>query len=126
MYARVQLTVDTRADALTVPRNAVIDFEGRQGVFVAGPAAAGTSGAAQAQTANVMTAKFVPVQLGIRDGENIEVRSGLQEGARVITTGAGALKDGDRIVAAGGQPGGSGAGGERANGGGQQPRGSSR
>ena len=47
-----------------------------------------------------MTAKFLPVQVGIRDGEHIEVTSGLQDGARVITTGAGALKDGDRIVAA--------------------------
>ena len=47
-----------------------------------------------------MTAKFLPVQTGIRDGEHIEITSGLQDGTRVITTGAGALKDGDRIVAA--------------------------
>ena len=46
------------------------------------------------------TVKFLPVQTGIRDGEHIEVVAGLQDGARVITTGAGALKDGDRIVAA--------------------------
>ena len=64
-----------------------------------------------------MTAKFLPVQTGIRDGEHIEITSGLQEGARVITTGAGALKDGDRIVAAtpeGGRgPGREGRGGDR-------------
>jgi hypothetical protein len=47
-----------------------------------------------------LTAKFLPVQTGIRDGEHIEITRGLQDGARVITTGAGALKDGDRIVAA--------------------------
>ena len=47
-----------------------------------------------------MTAKFLPVETGIRDGENVEIVSGLHDGARVITTGAGALKDGDRIVAA--------------------------
>jgi RND family efflux transporter MFP subunit len=121
MYARVQLTVDTRADALTVPRNAIIDFEGRQGVFIAGQAAAGTAGGAQA--ADAMTAKFTPVQTGIRDGENVEVRSGLQEGARVVTTGALALRDGDRIVAASGERGGgrSGVGrsGQRTNGTGQ-------
>ena len=127
MYSRVQLTVDTRQSALTVPRNALIDFEGRPGVFIASAAPAGTSGSAQSPGAAAMTAKFVPVQVGIRDGEHIEIRSGVQEGARVITTGAGALKDGDRIVAAGGERGGrSGQRGERANSGGQQPQGSSR
>jgi RND family efflux transporter MFP subunit len=117
MYARVALTVDTRQDALTVPRNAVVDLDGRAGVFVATQAAAGTSGGA-GQGAAVMTAKFVPVQTGIRDGEHIEIRSGVQDGARVITTGAGALKDGDRIVAATGERA-RGARGERANNGGQ-------
>ena len=47
-----------------------------------------------------MTAKFLPVEVGIRDGEAIEITKGLENGARVITTGASALKDGDRIVAA--------------------------
>lgn len=129
MYARVQLTVDTRADALTVPRNALIDVDGKPGVFIAAPAAAGTTGGGAAQQGDaVMTAKFVPVQTGIRDGERIEIRSGIQDGTRVITTGAGALKDGDRIVAATGERGrgrGS-APGERANGGGQQLQGSDR
>jgi hypothetical protein len=39
----------------------------------------------------------------------------LNDGARVITTGAGALKDGDRIVAAASGDGRSGSRGERAN-----------
>jgi membrane fusion protein, multidrug efflux system len=134
MYARVDLTVDSRQNALTVPSNAVVDLEGKTGVFVAGPAAgseqaAGQSGQApsngsgQAQPASnpppqgagAMTAKFHPVQTGIRDGQQVEITSGLDDGARVITTGATALKDGDRIVAAntGGRSGGSGAGQER-------------
>jgi RND family efflux transporter MFP subunit len=125
MYARVHLTVDSRPDALTVPRTAVIDFEGRQGVFVAGNAPAGTAGAdgPSPPPASGMTATFVPVQLGIRDGEQVEVRTGLKEGARVITTGAGALRDGDRIVAAGPQGGGRSG---RASGSAQQPQGSTR
>ena len=128
MYARVHLTVETRQDALTVPRNAIVDFEGRSGVFTAGTPAAGTAGGSQ-PPANSMTAKFVPVQVGIRDGENVEVRSGIEEGSRVITTGALALRDGDRIVAAAGERGnrsGGGRSGQRANGSGQQPQGSSR
>jgi hypothetical protein len=87
---------------LTVPRNAIIDVDGKSGVFIASAPAA--KGQAQAeggpQAAAGMTAKFLPVQTGIRDGEHIEIVSGIQDGARVITTGAGALKDGDRIVAA--------------------------
>jgi membrane fusion protein, multidrug efflux system len=124
MYARVQLTVGSKADALTVPRNALVEIEGKAGVFIAAPAA-GSSGPAQGpgqpasqQGPVALTAKFLPVQTGIRDGEHIEITSGVNDGARVITTGAGALKDGDRIVAAGGQ---GRARGERANreGGGQ-------
>ncbi|HXW08470.1 MAG TPA: efflux RND transporter periplasmic adaptor subunit [Vicinamibacterales bacterium] len=107
MYARVQLTVDTRPNALAVPRNALIDFEGRQGVFVAEPAAAGTGGPAPASNAGPapLVAKFVAVQVGIRDGEHIEV-TGLPDGAQIITTGAGALRDGDRIMASGQRGGG--------------------
>lgn len=98
MYSRVELTVAERPDALTVPRNAIVELDGRTGIFTADAAA-------------VMTAKFNPVQIGIRDGDAVEITAGLAEGARVITTGAGALKNGDRIVAAGagrGQRGGNG------------------
>ena len=35
MYSRVQLTVDSRANALTVPRNALVDLDGKPGVFIA-------------------------------------------------------------------------------------------
>jgi RND family efflux transporter MFP subunit len=137
MYSRVQLTVDSRADAITIPRNALVEVDGKQGVFIASsggggggrgqrdggargqqPAErAGTSGAVDAAgstagggnaaagsgqgqaPAPALTAKFLPVETGIRDGEHIEIKSGLNDGARIITTGASALKDGDRIVA---------------------------
>jgi RND family efflux transporter MFP subunit len=110
MYARVHLTIDSRADALTVPRNALVDVEGKTGVFVAAPAQAaeGTRGSTQGQgqkpqqiqQIQIMTAKFMPVQTGIRDGERVEITGGLSDGTQVITTGAGALRDGDRIVSA--------------------------
>jgi RND family efflux transporter MFP subunit len=147
MYSRVQLVVDSRANALTVPRNALVELDGKPGVFIAstgagggnaprGQGQAGATGtqgqgqpaAGQGQGAPPMTARFLPVQTGIRDGEHIEITSGLQDGTRVITTGAGALKDGDRIVAAtpeGGSRGREG-GGERANRDSPQREGSSR
>jgi len=118
MYARVQLTVDTRTDALTIPRAALVAIDGKNGVFVAAQPeaqpAATTSGGQQP----ALTARFMPVEVGIRDGEHIEITSGLKDGARVITTGAGALKDGDRVVAAAAQH----QGGRGREGAGQAPR----
>ena len=84
MYARVRLTVERRPDALTVPRNAVVDVEGKRGVFVI----------------ENQAAKFVEVQAGLSDGERIEILGGITDGQRVITTGALALRDGDRVAAA--------------------------
>jgi RND family efflux transporter MFP subunit len=116
MYARVQLTVDTRDNALTIPRAALVALDGKNGVFIAvqqeSGAATRTSGSGgqgqasgQGGGAAPLTVKFLPVEVGIRDGENIEVTGGITEGARVITTGAGALRDGDRVVTARGQQG---------------------
>jgi RND family efflux transporter MFP subunit len=82
MFARVRLTVDRRPDALTVPRNAVVDSEGKRGVFLV----------------DGQAAKFQPVSTGLQDNERIEILEGLTEGTRVVTTGALALRDGDRIT----------------------------
>ena len=118
MYARLELTVAQRTDALTVPRNAIVDLDGKTGVFVAGAAAAsgqrspgptGSTGRSDAQPAGgapALTARFVPVVTGIRDAEAVEINAGVSEGTQVITTGAMALKDGDRIVPSGGRRGG--------------------
>jgi membrane fusion protein, multidrug efflux system len=122
MYARVQLTVSVRPAALTVPSNAVVMLDGRHGVFVAdgndnAPTAgakpqdvvksaggetipAGAGAATPAGDAKSLTARFMPVETGIHDGDKIEIVTGLRDGLRVVTTGAGALKDGDKIVAA--------------------------
>jgi RND family efflux transporter MFP subunit len=125
MYSRVNLTVGNRKDAITIPRNALVDLEGKSGVFVAEAAQApeGTRGGGPTPT---MTAKFLPVQVGIRDGDHIEVTSGLSDGVRVITTGASALKDGDRIVAASTERGRGGAGQGPDPRAGAQPQGSGR
>ena len=69
-----------------------------------------------------MTARFLPVETGIRDGESIEITSGLRDGAEVITTGAGGLKDGDRIVPANTQQQQRGGGRGRESAGQQEPR----
>ena len=102
MYARVQLTLDRRPNALTLPRAAVVELDGKSGVFVAnGAAPASKSAQPGGNGGSTLTARFVPVVLGIRDADVVEVNAGVQEGMRVITTGALALKDGDRIIASG-------------------------
>jgi RND family efflux transporter MFP subunit len=130
MYARVQLTVAERSNALAVPRNAIVNVNDKTGVFVAGPAQAGggtrgTGGtprgdAQPAGGAPAMTARFVPVVIGIRDEDQVEISAGLEEGTRIVTTGAMGLRDGDRIVPsgpAGGRPTGPGGEGRQSGGG---------
>ena len=83
MYARISITTDERKDTLVVPANAVVDYSGRRGVFVAN---------------NDNTVAFRAVRLGIEVATQIEILDGLDEGDRVVTTGAAALQDGATVV----------------------------
>jgi RND family efflux transporter MFP subunit len=97
MYARISLTVEERKNTLVAPKNAVIDFENRRGVW-------------QPNAEN--RAQFVPVTLGIEGPETIEIVNGLKEGDRFVTTGAAAVRNNDQLIIAGqaapGGPGGAG------------------
>jgi membrane fusion protein, multidrug efflux system len=93
MYARVTVTTDERKEALVVPTNAVVDTGGRRGVFLA---------------ADNSTVSFRPVIVGIEEDMQTEILEGLSEGDRVVTTGAAALRDGDRVVFAESEEGGRG------------------
>ena len=84
MYAKVAFTVERHDNALTVPAAAVVDQDGRKGVFVPG------------EEGDV--ARFQAVELGIVEQDRVEIAAGLVEGARIVTTGAAALRDGDRIL----------------------------
>jgi HlyD family secretion protein len=86
MYAKVNFEVDQRQKALVVPTSAVVDVRGSRGVFLP-------------EEGDV--ARFKPVTFGMTDHDHVEVVEGLTEGEQVITTGAAALRDGDRIVLAG-------------------------
>jgi membrane fusion protein, multidrug efflux system len=82
MYARVGITTDVKKDALVVPVNAVVDLGGRRGVF-------------QPQGDSAI---FHSVQVGSEERNVVEILGGIAEGDVVITTGAGALRDGDRVL----------------------------
>jgi RND family efflux transporter MFP subunit len=85
MYARVSIMTDTRKDALVVPSAAIADLGGRRGVF---------------QVLND-SAVFRTVQVGSELPDMVEILGGIEEGEQVITTGARALRDGDRVIIAG-------------------------
>lgn len=103
MYARVQLTTAREEKALVVPRQSLVVVDGKPGVFLA----AGT------------TATFRAVTTGLEDKDSVEIRSGLTDGDRIVTTGAAGLHDGDRVIIAGQQGPGR---GERAGGAGPSPQ----
>ncbi len=100
MYARVGITTETKKDALVAPANAVIDLGGRRGVFL---------------PLNDQ-AVFRAVQVGTEQLDRVEILGGVVEGDAVITTGAAALRDGDRVLLPGGERGGRGRGGRRGEG----------
>jgi RND family efflux transporter MFP subunit len=82
MYAEVNLQLEERKNALTVPLDAV---EGT-----------GTSARAYiVQPSGVI--HFVPVTVGMETAQRVEIRSGLQEGDQVIVGRHAGLKDGDKV-----------------------------
>src|SRR5688572_15671294 len=86
MYARISLTVEERKNTLVAPKNAVIDFENKRGVWM---------------PSEDRRAQFVPVTLGIEGPEQIEILAGLKEGDRFVTTGAAAVRNNDQLIIAG-------------------------
>jgi HlyD family secretion protein len=83
MYARVDFTVEKKENTLVVPANAIVDLNGQKGVFLPDEGD---------------VAKFKPVTLGMVNPSQVEVANGLSEGMKVVTTGAAALREGDRIL----------------------------
>jgi RND family efflux transporter MFP subunit len=113
MYARITLTIEERKNALLAPKEAVVDFENKRGVWVPN---------------DERRAQFVPVTLGIEGPEQLEIVAGLEEGQRFVVAGAGAVRNNDQLVIAGesaGAPGGprGGGPGKKFGGGGGQGQG---
>lgn len=81
MFGRIRIDYDERADALTIPRLALLDDEGEPSVYV------------------VREGKAVrtPIELGYIDGNFVEVRKGLEPGDAVVTAGKVALRDGGLV-----------------------------
>ncbi|GAB5520189.1 MAG: efflux RND transporter periplasmic adaptor subunit [Rhodothermales bacterium] len=78
MFGRVQIVYDTHADALLVPRDAVITEDSESSVFT---------------VTNDGVAMRQMVQVGYVDDRHAEILVGLEEAAQVITTGQSTLRD---------------------------------
>jgi membrane fusion protein, multidrug efflux system len=78
MFGRLDVIYDERAEALTIPREALIEGEGTAAVFVV----------------RDKRAVRTEVELGHLSGSVAEIRGGVAEGDRVVTTGKVTLRDG--------------------------------
>jgi membrane fusion protein, multidrug efflux system len=118
MFGRIDIVYDHRDEAVTIPRSALIEEDGETAVFVvdAAPVKVPTADskakdADKAKTAAkdskdakaivAATPGFVAhrklVQIGYSDGDKVEIRSGVDIGARVITVGRNAVRDGTAV-----------------------------
>ncbi len=81
MFGRVGIVYDSRKDALTIPRIALLEDEGEPAAYV------------------IRDGKAVRVslKLGYVDGELAEVLSGLSQGDSVVTAGKVAIRDGASV-----------------------------
>ena len=111
MYAKVAFTVDKKENALVIPTTALVDVGGSRGVFTANATEQG------------QVASFKKIDVGIVNQELAEVTAGLSEGDHIVTTGAAALREGDRILMPGQATGGGRQGGQGGRGGGGGNRG---
>ena len=81
MFGRVRIVYDQRADALVVPRSALVGDNKDAAVFVVADE----------------IAKRRKVTLGYADGGQVEIVDGLAEGEQVVTLGQAALRDGAKV-----------------------------
>ncbi len=88
MFGRIRIDYDQRANALTVPRVALLEDESDPAVFVV----------------RAGKAVRVPIKLGYLDGQWAEVREGVKPGDQVVTAGKIALRDGSAVQVIGQPP----------------------
>ncbi len=81
MFGRIRIDYDQRADALVIPRAALLDDQGDPAVYAVRDGKAAR----------------VPIKTGYTEGEWTEVRQGLKAGDEVVTAGKSALRDGSAV-----------------------------
>ncbi|MDX9972785.1 MAG: efflux RND transporter periplasmic adaptor subunit [FCB group bacterium] len=93
-FARVALVMDVHRNALLVPKDAVLEENGRQFVYVVepGPAVAGDA------PEDRMVARRADIETGFDNSASVEVVSGLDDNSLVTVVGQHTLKSGAEVV----------------------------
>jgi RND family efflux transporter MFP subunit len=81
MYAVVDLVLEREKTAIIVPRQSVIELDGKPTVF----------------TTDMVVAMVHPVKLGVVEGDRIQILEGINDGDMVIVDGNRGLTDGQAI-----------------------------
>jgi membrane fusion protein, multidrug efflux system len=94
-FARVELVMDTRENALLVPKEAIVEDNARTFVFTV----IEQSGEEAANDASdpIYVAERVEVGTGLSNSAFIEITDGIGDGDHVVTYGQNTLKDGSRV-----------------------------
>jgi len=89
MFARGKIEVARHRQVVVVPKEALVERNGRPAVFVV----------------EGNRARLRLVETGLSNGVGVEIRSGLVRGEQVIVKGQESLEDGDQVQVGGRQPG---------------------
>ncbi len=84
MFAKVRIPVEIHQNAILLPRSAIIE-----------------DSAKQIQTVFVVVdgrGKRRQIEMGLIDGNRVEITSGLSESEQVVIAGQHTLKDGDEVT----------------------------
>jgi len=82
MFCRVAVDMKSKKDALTIPLSAVVKSGNADAVYII----------------NDSKSYLKTITLGLSDGKNVEVISGLKSGDKIVTLGMNNLKDGTVVV----------------------------
>lgn len=99
-FARVGLVMETRHNALLVPKDAILDENGRKYAFIVevGESTGQTKDPEWRQTAKGAVATRVEVELGFESHDRVEILKGISDTNLVVTMGQHTLKSGAEVV----------------------------
>ncbi len=87
LFIEARVVIGQRSNVPTVPRDALLERDGERGLFMV----------TEADDDGPPVAQFTAVEVGIRDGEAVEIRTPDLAGQRVVTLGRHLLTDGTRV-----------------------------
>ncbi len=94
-FARVRLIMETHENVIVVPKDAIVEENARSYLLLVKDQA---PAAGAASDKPMLVADRVEVQTGLEDGTSMEIVSGIDDNARVVTLGQHTLKPGTFVV----------------------------